>query len=202
MLIFVILFIIIKFKPRIFKEMVEKASEETEFGQTYFEIYDRSTTDECDRLIIVQPFYWHIWAKFGSVYVLNESNQSCPVNYTPASIVPTKVDNSYYSFKSVCINSLYSDIVTSYTNTIAPVKVKFEITEIQSEKNKFTILDALNELFKNYITMDSESHIEPRLFNINNHKVIKPIDLVHITSPKELTNLDKYRISKVLRKVK
>ncbi|QLI62457.1 ODV-E28 [Dikerogammarus haemobaphes nudivirus] len=156
-LIFVIITLLISNKPKILPNAIVLASEETEFGSTYYEIYDNnSTSTVCDRLIIVYPFYWFVWAKNGLVYLLNATNQTCPINYTPSSLVPSEVieGQELYNFKSVCIYMSFNDIVENYKAKTVPVKVKFDIKEIQSQLNKFTILDVLNDLFKNWITMD------------------------------------------------
>lgn len=133
------------------------ASDATKLGATYYEIYDRSTPEICDRLIIVQPFRWFIWAKNGLVYLLNATNQSCPITYTPSALVPGSVnlEDTFYSFKSVCLYIVFNDIVESYKSNSIKAKLNFDIEEIQDEPKKFTILDALNDLFKNYITMDT-----------------------------------------------
>lgn len=192
-IILIIIVIIATNNPRIFERTVENASKETEFKSTYFEIYDKSKDGVCDRLIIVQPFMWYIWAKNGTVYLLNETNEQCAINYTPAAIVPSSKLEDYYTFQSVCINNVLNDIITSYTDKIIPVKIYYEIAIIQSESNKFTILDALNELFKNWITMDTVSS----KMNIAS-KIIKPQELFKTYSVSTINAEDKYKLEKVL----
>lgn len=164
-LIFIILLIIASNKTGALLGLpLMQASNATQFKPTFFEIYERSIDETaCNRLVIVQPFKWHIWAINGRVYLLNESNKSCPINYTPAVVVPaTKSDDlSNQVFKDVCINKVFNDIVTSYTDTLKPIIVDFEIEELQAQKNKFTILDALNFLFTKYLTMDPETQPPP-----------------------------------------
>lgn len=176
-LIFVILYVIVSNNPRIFEATIETASSKTKIAPTRYEIYDKSPDSEtCDRLIIVQPFYWHIWAYSGSVYLLNESNKTCPINYTPCVVVPTnKSDNlSDQIFKDVCINADYNTIVKSYTDTIIPVVIPFDVKSGQRE-NEFTILDALNFLFTKYITQSKpeESNVQYSNEKINRDKIIK-----------------------------
>lgn len=152
-----IVYILISCKPNAIPNAVLSASDATKLAATYYEIYDRSTPEICDRLIIVQPFRWFIWAKNGLVYLLNATNQTCPITYTPSTIVPGSVnlEDTFYSFKSVCLYIVFNDIVESYKSNSIKVKLNFDIEEIQDDPKKFTILDALNDLFKNYITMDS-----------------------------------------------
>lgn len=132
-----------------------EASDATQFNPTFFEIYDKSDAS-CNRLIVVQPFQWHIWGINGQVYLLNESNRSCPINYTPTIVVPNNKsdDLSNQVFKDVCINKVFNEVVRSYTDSIKPVIVNFNIRELQQDETKFTILDALNFLFTKYLTMD------------------------------------------------
>lgn len=153
-------------QPRLFEKAVMHSSNKTQFNSTFFEIYERSVDESsCERLIIVQPFQWHIWAINGSVYLLNESNKSCPINYTPAIVVPKNQDNQI--FKDVCINKVFNQIVTSYTDQLQPVVVQFDIKELQAEESKFTILDALNFLFKDHLTMTNDSREQKGMINLN-----------------------------------
>lgn len=144
------------------------SSNATQFKPTYFQIFDKSTTNNCDRLIRVQPFDWIIWAKFGKIYVLNQSSYSCPVGFLAAVAVPsTKTDDSGYDFKSVCLNVLITDIIAAYKD-VSPYIEYFEIESLQSQENKFTVLDALNYLLTKYITMKSDDE----LLNIKQDTVI------------------------------
>ena len=152
-----ILFFISKTKPTFIQEQITSASKQTQFASTYFEIYDKTNKyGICNRLIIVKPFEWQFWAKDGKIYVLVDTNFQCPQNYTPATLVPnsTESTNSIYDFKSICIHSLLEDIISSYTNTISPVKVSFDIQKLQEVPDKFTIIDALHYLLNGYLTMD------------------------------------------------
>uniref|UniRef100_A0AAU8GD55 Uncharacterized protein n=1 Tax=Faxonius propinquus nudivirus TaxID=3139431 RepID=A0AAU8GD55_9VIRU len=169
-LIIIILFIIAssKFKTNIENNIIQ-ASMDTEFGTTYLNIYDKSTSIKCDRLIIVKPFEWIIWAKNGSVYILGDTNYQCPINYTPATIVPHVINDesmSIYNFKSVCLHSVFNDIINNYTLNIIPTKINFDIKLLQSDPSKFTILDILNYLFLNYITIE-ENLLKNNLIDSN-----------------------------------
>ncbi|UOT91845.1 PIF-4 [Aratus pisonii nudivirus] len=204
-LIIFILIIIGTNNKHIIEQAVNRASEATQFNTTYFEIYDRSADENnCNRLIIVQPFQWHIWAYSGVVYLLNESNKSCPINYTPAILVPTNKsdDISNQVFKDVCINKVFNQVVTSYTDSIQPVIIDFEIEELQSQPNKFTILDALNFLFTSYLTMDEDTTaslakgpIDLKLLNITKKNINEIYNrFVHI----KINNEHKNKMKKTL----
>ena len=155
-LILIILGIIITNNPRNIEHQIETSSANTEFKPTYFSLYDKSTAEVCDRLIIVQPFQWHIWANNGEVLLLNESHKTCPINYTPVILTPhnNDADITKQVFSDVCINRSFNSVVTSYTDSIQAKIIPFEIAELQAKPSKFTILDALNFLFTKYITMD------------------------------------------------
>ena len=177
----IILLIVSKAKPtRFIQDQINIASRETQFGSTYFEIYDKTNTEDgiCNRLIIVKPFEFQIWAKNGKIYILADTNFQCPPNYTPAALVPNVIEpnSSTYEFKSICIHMLLEDIISSYTSTISPVKISFDIQQLQEHSEKFTIIDALNYLVNGYLTMDSPNKIEDKIYNKNNtiinHKLI------------------------------
>ncbi|UHB41829.1 PIF-4/ODV-E28 [Macrobrachium rosenbergii nudivirus] len=157
-LIVIILLIIFTNNPHIIEKQVEQASENTQYKPTSFVIYDKSTADVCDRLVIVEPFQWHILATNGEVFLLNESNTTCPINYTPVLLTPHNKDDDITKqvFSDVCINRVFNEMVNAYTDNIIPKKIFFEIEDLQAKKDKFTILDCLNFLFKNYITMDKQ----------------------------------------------
>jgi hypothetical protein len=160
----IILFQFGLFKIKIhFEEPINKSLTYSELETTYFLIYDKSVGEECDRLILVKPFPWMIWAVNGNVYLLNTSNYECPANKTPAVITPSKItvnteditngmnDNGYV-FVNTCMSIQTGNIMEKYED-VAPVKVLYDIEELASVKDKFTQLDALNYLFTKYITM-------------------------------------------------
>ena len=173
----IILLIVSKNKPTFIQDHIKIASKETQFGSTYFEIYDKTNKEGiCNRLIIVKPFEWQFWAKDGKIYILVDTNFKCPPNYTPAALVPNTIKSttSSYEFKSVCIHILLEDIISSYTSKIIPVKITFDIQKLQQQLDQFTIIDALNYLLKGYLTMDSPSK-DTKIYDTNaviNHKLI------------------------------
>ena len=178
-----ILYMIVINKPDIIEKNVMKASRQTQFNPTYFEIYDKSTKTICDRIIIVQPFSWIIWAKAGFVYVVNDTNYTCPTGTTPGIRIPTEVDTSksIYTFDSVCINIVLDSILNGYRDVI-PVKVPYDIEKLQQQPNKFTILDALNYLFTKYLTMlpDSVRNKNKVPMNILDETITKSFEIEKI----------------------
>lgn len=125
-----------------------EAEKSTRFEPTYFLIYDRSTQTECNRLIRVMPFNWLIWAINSDVYIIESTGATlCPPGTTPA----IQVTSDIYSMTSTCITVLFQSILNLYPDQ--PIKVFYDITD-SAVPNKFTVLDALNILFKSYITIE------------------------------------------------
>lgn len=179
-LIILILIIIVVNRPNFIPKTIEDISYQTRFSPTYFEIYDKSTDNVCNRLILVKPFEWVILANVGHVIILNDTIFECPIGDTPSVMVPSfnpqiaDVEESI-NFRNVCLKGNFAQILISY-QTVAPVFVKFDIEDGQ-EPNKFTILDALNILFKNYITMDPEIDI----FHKNSNRA--DFKIKHVPNP-------------------
>jgi len=137
-------------KPTILSDIINRASYNTRFRSTYFEIFDKSTPEICNRLIRVRPFDWLIWAIFGSVYVLGESVYSCEVGNTPAVKIPYEIlEEDEYNFQSVCMGMNLIDIINLYSG-VGAVLVDYIIPD---NATRFTVLDALNILFNGFITM-------------------------------------------------
>jgi hypothetical protein len=140
-------------------QTINEASEATQLKSTAFEIYDRSTEDYCNRLIVVKPFDWFIWAIGGQVWLLNDTNLEAPLGMTSATKIPN-INNDDYTFETRNLNVQLSDIFDSYREVtevgkLRPVRIEFKLEDLQSQPKRFTVLDALNYLFREYITMDS-----------------------------------------------
>lgn len=126
--------------------IIDEAEKRAEYTPTIFKIYDKSTNEICNRLIVVAPFDWYIWACRGELYILNpEGGIKCAANTTPA--VQVLADQ----FLETCLKLNLNSILDVYVNGKIPYVVQYEITT-----TTFTILSALNILMKNYITFDVE----------------------------------------------
>lgn len=147
-------------------ENIYKASEKnTRFEPTYYLIYDRSTELVCNRLIRVMPFNWVIWAINDEIYIIETTGAAiCPPGTTPA----IQVLSDIYSMSTACITVLFQSIINLYPGK--PHKIFYDI-EKSSVPYKFTILDALNDLFEKYLTVsfDNEQNLTNRLYFINAH---------------------------------
>lgn len=174
-----ILFMIYNCRLSTLPESIESASKSSQFKPTFFEIYSANET-VCDRLIIVQPFGWYILAKSGAVFVLNQSGYSCNLGTTPAVRIPTKGNSATEELElmNVCLNFELSKLVNAY-KLHKKYTVYYTIEKLQSEENKFTVLDALNYLFTKYITQTATENNE----TVDLHHLIKNIDSSH--NPKE-----------------
>lgn len=124
--------------------IVDAAVEKSQFQPTVFRIYDKSTTDVCNRLIIVDPFEWHIWAVRSELYILNpESGIKCSSGSMPA------IQVYYDQFVETCIAMSFDSILDTYTRGQIPKIVSYEFAG-----TTFTILSALNILVKDWVTFD------------------------------------------------
>lgn len=153
-------------------KIIDEAVNESAYRPTVFKIYDKSSNDICNRLIIVSPFDWYIWACRGELYILNpEGGLHCAIGSTPAIRVFAS------QFIETCLKLDMNSILDNYTLGRIPTVVPYDI-----EGTTFTVLSALNILMKSYITFDRESVDLP-------HQSIKPLgrdltpdDLIKITS--------------------
>lgn len=127
--------------------IINEAVTKAEYTPTVFKIYDKSTTKICNRLIIIAPFDWYVWACRGELYILNpESGIRCSPSSTPA--VRVFADH----FVETCLQLDFNSIIDVYTRGQIPTMIPYEITE-----TTFTILSALNILMKKWITFDKET---------------------------------------------
>lgn len=128
------------------KRLVYDAIDKSEYNPTFMQIYDRSTEEECNRLIIVRPFNWYLWAINDNLYILNPqiTKAICPNMSTPAIQVVNE-----NTFQEICLKLSLTAILDHYTNseTIEPYTFEYTI-----ENNTFTVLTAINWLLeRNYI---------------------------------------------------
>lgn len=123
--------------------MIDRAVERSAFRPTVFKIYDKSSDTVCDRLIVVEPFDWYVWACRGQLFVLNPEGGSvkCQAGTTPAVRVLEK------QFYETCVNLDLDTLLRAYTTTGVYKEVPYEI-----EGTVFTVLSALNILCKDWIT--------------------------------------------------
>ena len=165
----VVMSFVFMYRPtKVLEHYAKTASGETRFEPMAYEIYDKSSDTNCDRLIIVQPFGWIIWAILGQVYVLNDNNMECPPHSTSVSIVPQTASGE---FGATCLFYNAIDIVQLYANT-PMTRVPFTV-----EGNRFTILDALNNLFKFALTMHGPVQKllkKRRKRSVIDHQIVQP----------------------------
>lgn len=145
------------------------AEKNTRFEPTYYLIYDRSTELTCNRLIRVMPFNWVIWAINSDVFIIETTGAAvCPSGTTPA----IQVLSDKYSMSTTCITVLFQSILNLYPGK--PHKIFYDI-EKSAVPYKFTILDALNDLFDGYLTVsfDKEENLTNQLYFLNAHSTTR-----------------------------
>lgn len=121
--------------------VIKRAVDDTEYGHCEFVIYDKSTEDVCDRLIVVKPFDWTLWNVRNTLFVINpERPISCELDNVGA--IRILSDRMYESCLDVTEKNLTNAYVTpTYSNGIVVKRVPYEIDD-----NVFTILSAIDRL--------------------------------------------------------
>lgn len=175
-LLLVIILIVLYYKRpiKILQEAYKTSEEETRWQPAHFTIYDNSTPEICDRFIEISPFNWYVWAIQNQVYILeNTSGIICQIGTTPA----IKVTPDPKTFTHVCLTVTIDGILSQYTK--APYTIFYDITD-SSVENKFTVLDALNILFREYITIkfvDETTNVIDTFYGLHEKpKVSMPIN--------------------------
>lgn len=157
-------------------KIMNESTDKANFEPSYFEVYDKSTENFCNRLIIVQPFSWYILARNGNVYVITDMQFNCPIGTTTA----TKLHRDQDKFMYTCLNGTLNVLIDSFKKSAQLYyKEIFDIENLQSTKGKFTVLDALNYLFTKYIniTNEEDDDVDLRYNNLTNPvSVVKTIN--------------------------
>lgn len=138
--------------------IIDEAAHRSGFNPTQFQIYDKSTKEMCDRLIVVAPFDWYIWAVRGELYILNpEGGIRCAANTTPG--IRVFADQ----FVETCLKLDFMSIMDLYVEGHIPKIVPYDIPE---DATSFTILTALNLLVKDWITFDIEQDARITIYHL------------------------------------
>nr|AKH40401.1 putative 19kda protein [Kallithea virus] len=153
-------------------QIINIAAERSTFRPNVFKIYDKSTKTHCNRVIMVEPFGWYLWAIRDELFILNsESGARCPVGSMSA------IQVFGTQFVETCLALDMNSIYLGYINGRNPVVVPYEI-----EGTTFTILSAINILVRNYIYFRLESYSNIKFDSktttndINNSKKHTPSD--------------------------
>lgn len=127
--------------------VINQSVEKSQYHPTVFKIYDKSTANKCNRVIIVEPFGWYLWAIRGELYILNpESGIRCAHGSTSA------IQVFATQFVETCLALDMNSIYLGYINGKTPKIVPYEIND-----TTFTILSAINILVKEYISFNLET---------------------------------------------
>lgn len=159
--------------------LVNDAVGKSAFRPTEFLIYDNSTEDSCDRLIVVEPFVWYLWACDDNLWILNpEGGVYCGANSCPAVRV-TRTD-----FIETCLKLHVDSIVTAYKK-----KPLFRIPyDIDKNETRFTILSAINILVKDWLIFDSKDHGKKAIKLLEGRPLTKA-QVVELTSSRTTRDL-------------
>lgn len=146
------------------RAVVDDAVTRAAYQPTVFRIYDKSTENVCNRLIVVSPFDWYIWACREELYILNpEGGIRCAANTTPA--IRVYADQ----FVESCLKINYNTILEEYTKKTHPKIVPYDI-----EGTTFTILSAINILAEKWITFNKTYEPKFKMYTISEHKNTAP----------------------------
>lgn len=164
--------------------VVNKSSEATNFSPTYYDIYDKSTEGNCDRLIHIMPFDWWIWSNRNRVYILNsQSGYDCPTNMS----VGIEVKFNSEDLNVSCLNLQTAQIFQFYMD-MEPVRVFFNLNNITS----FTIADSLNFLFTKYLTLLDDENVNVA----DSENISASIKSTLTMSGASIKNSNLYRVNK------
>lgn len=179
LIVFTLIYIYLRRNVFSLRSVLHEATLNSEFNPTVFEIYDRSSALICDRLIVVKPFDWLIWAFRGELIVfVPESSQNCSVGQSAA------IHIHKTSFHESCLSLDYDALLQSY------MKEEKHSIPYSIESKQFTIFSAINILLDGYITFNDDLHLlsEHHIHSINNSKTLEPRLVVqHFKEAKELT---------------
>lgn len=181
----ILLYILIKSKKGNISNILSYAVDKSSYNPTIFKIYDKSTKVSCNRLIVVEPFSWFLWAINGKLYILNpEGGISCSNTNTPAiQVTATK-------FIEVCLNLNYTSILDMYMLNVIPRIINYEI-----KTQTFTILTALNLLTEDWVTFDIDENDNNLHESVNpkgkelNKKIVKKREIGRHVSNSEVLEI-------------
>lgn len=125
---------------------------------SFFEIYDNSSVDTCNRLIVIQPFGWIVLAYCEHVYII-KTHMEAYTAFGVSSICCEKTTlamklfagkNKTLSKKWVCLDIEFADLLEQYL-TVTPIVIEFE-PDVSPSSNctqqMFTVFDALAMLLR------------------------------------------------------
>lgn len=130
--------------------MTKTAVDKSEFHPTRFEIYDLSTNDNCNRLIIIEPFNWIILAANDELYIINEEGAIlCDSEQTGVIEILSRTD-----FRETCLSIKIDRLLDYYRNKCSkPTIIDYEI-----QTRRFTIFAALNILCDGFLTFGDQNN--------------------------------------------
>jgi len=144
-------------------QTINLATRNSQLHPTVFRIFDKSTPEHCDRFIVIKPFDWYVWAINGRVYIINiEGDTNCNPGTSP--IIEVHTDH----FTEGCLDISLNTLLEYYTSVCEPIEKTYQI-----ESDTFTILSALNILFKEYIPLTAPDTVQQTTNQIITSDVVK-----------------------------
>lgn len=131
------------FRPNNIQSTLNRSIDESKTSKHYLDIYDNSSINFVDRLIIVNPYGWMFWNIDGAVYIFDSILSKC--DGTPAYQVPPAINNT---FTLRCLNFSYIDFMNYY------MKMPHRKENFEPLKN-FTIIDCLELLSGKYLKIET-----------------------------------------------
>lgn len=127
---------IYSFKPNTMDKVLAKAFVSSEQTTHYVEVYDNSTDDVVDKLVIVNPYGWILWNFDGRLFIVNPEVgvQTCTRGFSVYEV------SSNLAFVKRCVNAKLIDLLNFYHTKRTAEIVPFE------PKNVYTILDCIEFL--------------------------------------------------------
>lgn len=127
------------------KRIIDAAVHDSDFRQCEFVVYDKSSADVCDRLIVVKPFEWRLWNTRKQLFVLNpEKFIDCGNPNNSLGSIRVLREN----FAETCLNVSAERIELEYTKgeNVANSGVRIKKIPYTISGDVYTILSAVNDL--------------------------------------------------------
>lgn len=119
---------------------MQQAALDSEFKQCEFIIYDKSSKDVCDRLIIIEPFNWILWNTRKNLFVLNPERDIRCTGHSDGAI--RMLEHEFYE---ICLDVSYDYIIKNYM-TVGIIDVNVHRIPYIIDGKVFKITDAVNRL--------------------------------------------------------
>lgn len=133
--------------------IIDMATSDSQYIPTIYEVFDKSTETNSNKLVIIQPFNWMILNINNTLYVIDQIGAGvCGVGTTTAYQVSE--DNLF----QICLSSDINALVSSYKTSGKFYKIAYELNE-----TTFTVISAINELSKTILQFDPKPIVKSKI---------------------------------------